>query len=796
MRLVCSEFVKLFSNRLFIICFALFFVINAAGFYFFTTSDETYKYELSLSDELENKLSYYLDMDRDDAAAELSELKEAYSIASNIQSASSENIDPTYVTALIEQYKSENPKAYERAQQLIEEGFSSGDVYVTDLLYEKFSYIDEYNTFINDMQSRTDSQLQFSIFSKPGTFAYNNIEKTPPDFEHLKGVEITPGFDLGINLSTTFVLTDYLLLILVLLVCIALFSLEREKGLTALVKSTQKGRHHTMAAKLVVTLLTVAGVTLVFYISNLLTGGVAFGLGDLNRSIQSIPEFMNCTLKCTVLQYLVLWVLKKAFTLCAVALILALVFTLIKSTNITYIVLVAFFGAEFCMYNFIDSMSPVNHFKYINVFYFLSGNELFGKYLNLNFFTHPVNVVWIYLLFLVLCALIIPPLCSIAFSKQGQFAGANVFANLSEKIRLRIHTFRGSTSVFKGECYKHYVSSKVVIVLVLVAGFAFANFTENININYSLGADVAYAAYLNRLEGELTPEKEQFLEDEQKYFDELNAEKEAVTYDTTLTEDQKSAQITAINNILDTRGKGFETVMLQYDTIKAVGEKLNITPYFINYTVGKRLMADASREWNLFALFMVLIVFTLSGIFAYEYKRNMKRLICAAQKGKGRLVAAKFAVAMLTYSVMYVLIYLPYIINFIKTFGTDIFSEPLVFLEGFERLESSITIMQAILLEGLLHITISLAAAGVILLLSNKLKNTVTTMIVSTAVTLIPCVLIYFNRDLRIFSLLMNNKLWVMALLIGVSTILAVIFAGFTYKNFTGKSLRRRRNGT
>ena len=106
-----------------------------------------------------------------------------------------------------------------------------------------------------------------------------------------------------------------------------------------------------------------------------------------------------------------------------------------------------------------------------------------------------------------------------------QQQSCNVFANLSEKIRLKIHTFRGSTSVFKGECYKHYVSSKVVIVLVLVAGFAFANFTENININYSLGADVAYAAYLNRLEGELTPEKEQFLEDEQKYFDHINQSK-------------------------------------------------------------------------------------------------------------------------------------------------------------------------------------------------------------------------------------------------------------------------------
>ena len=407
-----------------------------------------------------------------------------------------------------------------------------------------------------------------------------------------------------------------------------------------------------------------------------------------------------------------------------------------------------------------------------------------------------MNTVSIYILFLVFCILVIPLFCSFVYSGQGQFKGVNILEKTLEKIRRKVNIFNGSTSVFCGECYKHYISSKIIFLVALVVCFACSNFNEDINIVYSSGAEVAYSAYLNQLEGELTPEKEKFIENELKYFEDLNADKAEIESDITLTEDEKSAQLTAINNILDTRGKGFEKVMLQYETIKSIGVKLDITPCFIDYTLGSRLMTDSSREWSLFSFFIVLIVFTLSGVFAYEHKHRMGTLICSAKNGKGRLVVAKFSVAFITYFVMFAFIYLPYMVNFIRTFSSDILFNPLVFLEYFEGLKSEITILQAIMFESLVHIVISLTATMFILFLSNKLKNIITTMIVSTSVTLIPCMLIYFNKELRIFSLLINNRLWIMVLIIIVSIFLSILFALLTYKDFTGKSIRRRSNGT
>lgn len=787
MRLLSSEFRKLFSNRLFIICFALFFIVNAVGFYFLTSSNEMYKYELSLSNSYNEKLAEYLKMDKNMAISKLSNLKEAYQIASNIQSESSEIADTSYVNAIIEQYRTENPKAYEMAEEIIEDGFNSDDMYVNELLCKKFSYIDEYKKFISEMQSRKDSQLKFSVFSRPNTFAYNNIEKTPQDFAHLNDVEITPGYDLGIVLTTSFQLTDYLLLILVLLVCVTLFSLERDNGLTVLIKSTSKGRQHTAFSKLAVTLLIVAGMTLFFFMSILSVGQLVFGLGDLNRSIQSVPEFMNCTIKCSVLGYLVIWLVQKMLTFCAIALVSALLFILIKSTNLTYIVIAILFSAEFCLYNFVAPTSPLNHLKYINLFYYLNSNELIGNYLNLDFFTKPVNTLSLYFVFLLLCIIVILPLCVVFFSVQKQFSEKGLFSNLSERIRRKVHIFSGSASIFKGECFKHYVSSKVLLVIAFVAVFGIFALNDNINIVYQNGEDVAYATYLNRLEGELTPDKEKFIDEEQKYFDELNEEKISIESSTTITEDEKTTQLTAINNILDTRGRGFERVMLQYETIKATGEKLGITPCFVNYTVGSRLMTDSHREWILFSLFIVILVFALSGVFAYEHKHRMSYLICSAKNGKGKLVVTKFLVALLTYSIVYTLIYLPYMINFIATFGTDIFSNPLAFLENFQNLESTITISQAIILEALVHIALSMTAGAFILFLSNILKNKITAMVVSTSVTLIPCMVVYFSNDLRIFSLFMENRLWIMILIIIMSIILSTLFALLTYRNFIGK---------
>ena len=347
MRIISAEFRKLFTSRLFVICLVVFLVVNAVGFYFISANDEMYEYELCISEVYNAELEKYLAMDKGAAKAELALMQEAYQIASNLNSASSGKFDTEYMESMIESFKKDSPEAFLEAQEIIDDGFSVENLTAINLLANKFNYIDQYEVFIEEMQVRADSQLKFSIFSKPGTFAYNNIAKTPSDFEHLKGTEITPGFDLGLNFATTFELTDYLTLFLVILVCITLYSVEREKGLTILVKSTPFGRVETLFAKLFVTAVTVAGFTVLYYVSTLAVSEVSFGLGDLSRSVQSVPEFMNCNLKVSVFEYLFLWVAQKVLTLCGVSMIFALLFTLIKSTNITYIVLALLLGVEF-----------------------------------------------------------------------------------------------------------------------------------------------------------------------------------------------------------------------------------------------------------------------------------------------------------------------------------------------------------------------------------------------------------------------------------------------------------------
>ena len=58
---------------------------------------------------------------------------------------------------------------------------------LNDLISQQ-NYINRYDDFINNMQIRADNQLSFSIFAEPDSFAYNNIQQTPLDFQHLKGV--------------------------------------------------------------------------------------------------------------------------------------------------------------------------------------------------------------------------------------------------------------------------------------------------------------------------------------------------------------------------------------------------------------------------------------------------------------------------------------------------------------------------------------------------------------------------------------------------------------------------------
>ena len=97
-------------------------------------------------------------------------------------------------------------------------------------LLSQAGYLASYGGWLNTIQKNKDNMLEFPIFNDPNSFSGRNILKTAEEFEKLQGVELTLGADGAIDALMSFPLTDYLLLVILLLFCIS-FLEERKKGL-------------------------------------------------------------------------------------------------------------------------------------------------------------------------------------------------------------------------------------------------------------------------------------------------------------------------------------------------------------------------------------------------------------------------------------------------------------------------------------------------------------------------------------------------------------------------------------
>lgn len=436
MRQLCGEYSKLFLNRIFVVCLCVALLANSM-FLLMTQSEDTEKSVISSSVEVYETL-----IDE----CEKSENKEAFvkSKQLEIQIALrllrlAENGGDVATDASASKYREEHPEEFAKASELnlTADELNNMSLMVSDIS-SQLSYIESYDEFITNMKTRAEEQTGFAIFAKPNSFSYKNIQKTPVDFERVADVTPTLGNNKALEVSTTFELTDYLLLVLILLVCIAVFTVEREKGLYSLVRSTKNGRLPTIFAKLFVCVSVTAVVSILFYTCNILVSGAVFGFGDMNKSVQSSSMFMNCTFDVTIRDYLIMWVSGKTLLLCAFTLGLSLLFTAVKSPALSYIILGAFGIFEFSAYMFIDGTSTVGALKYINIFYLLSGNNIFGVYQNVNVFSEPVGITVVFIILVVLLSFVGVVGSSIAFSKSNMENGKiAIFQKLTSKINSR-----------------------------------------------------------------------------------------------------------------------------------------------------------------------------------------------------------------------------------------------------------------------------------------------------------------------------------------------------------------------
>lgn len=97
-------------------------------------------------------------------------------------------------------------------------------------LLSQTKYLSAYPDWLDSIQKNKDSMLSFSIFSDPDSFSGRNILKTAREFEKLQGLKLTLGENGAVESLFTFSLTDYFLLIVLMILSIS-FLEKRQKVL-------------------------------------------------------------------------------------------------------------------------------------------------------------------------------------------------------------------------------------------------------------------------------------------------------------------------------------------------------------------------------------------------------------------------------------------------------------------------------------------------------------------------------------------------------------------------------------
>ena len=138
-----------------------------------------------------------------------------------------------------------------------------------------------------------------------------NIELTAQVYAGLTETPIDYYPQKGLYTAISYAFTDLILMASMLLLALILVRQERDSGLLSLIRSLPGGRLKTAIAKLAAFAASLLVVLMVLYGVNLAYCSASFSLGPMNRTIQSVPALMRCTMQITVGQYLLRFLLAK-----------------------------------------------------------------------------------------------------------------------------------------------------------------------------------------------------------------------------------------------------------------------------------------------------------------------------------------------------------------------------------------------------------------------------------------------------------------------------------------------------
>lgn len=491
-------------------------------------------------------------------------------------------------------------------------------------------YIEEYPEFLSRTVRQGRARTGIRLFSQG--FASEVTEKSVQRYETLTGILPKAGDNRGIVLFLQSHIFELLALFFMLHIVSSMFD-ERKKGLSNMVRATVNGRLILYLERAGIILFTAFTGTTAFMGSNLIGASVTFGMDDLLRPLQSLPEYQKCPYSISVFEYLLLLNLLKAMGIFLAGLFMYVLKGLVNGF-LFYVLMGGLMIGELCCGMLIPPVSSINLLRYINLYTVIRTEDFFTGCVYLNISGHAVDGAEIACIVFGAVFLV---LVSLGFLVHGKRYAVGTRGG--ERLGRFIGRIREKTAfqhtLFGWECYKLFIKQGAVIFITVCLCI---HIEQSAKYRYYYPVDANEKLYYMKYSGEVTEKKLKLAENwmrslkdsELFYKNRLEEIQNAPTFNSKGYADTSSA-LAANRYLQQSFAPVYEDLRGAYEYTQRTGKSVSlIEPYAYDFLLNH----DEQTRQRASFLSIAAIIGALAGIYAFERHTNMEQMINSSCRGK------------------------------------------------------------------------------------------------------------------------------------------------------------------
>lgn len=626
----------------------------------------------------------------------------------------------------VEDYK----KSFEEEKSHYAAGDFSKRIYLLETVQKEVQNIIEYPEYLAYIRTQKQKNSDISIFQKEETdYAYRNVEKTIQDFESVTEYKINSIDNArGVIASAGDFSMTICLLLMGFILCYFIYGYEKQRQVVMLLKANYYGQKELARAKILAFVILISSLTVLLQVINLAESAWIYGLGDLSRRIQTVPEFVSCPWNWSVALFLLVQLVLRICIHIVIIIGCFAAFCKVKNPVFVYAGVIALYAGEWLIYQKIPGNSLFAFLKYCNLYYFTETPTIAGFYLNVNIAQYPISILILF------ASVVLIGMVAAVFLSVHWFVKKNSHHTKRLAPKFSYHP-NVSHGIVRYECYKLFIKQGAILFCVLLAFiqyFYIKNYIPSLTID-----DVRYEMLVDEFRGKAGEEKgaelqtkiQQYESDEQEWMEleaRFNESGKGLTDEENKRRNELAKQTQDLSILKKIDRRNTELSQLQKSAELMFEREYDLLT----------LNRYADLEKALKSILFLLIGMT--GFLAMDYETGVVVLQNTCESGRKKLNRMKWLTASGYIFIIFLLSYLPDFYLTYHFFGLNQLSAPIYSLSQFSECPIAISIGTYLVLKSLIQLGGLYIIFGIDWWLTKKLKRGVFSLVIMIGLFVLP----------------------------------------------------------